>query len=185
MRSENKRACHDDVRDCRDAFACGHLFSLVPTSSRITRAGKISRSYLSREYTANGTKRGIERKRKRGENTRVIPVNFREIALTSFSRGHIAIANAARPPRVHFMADSATNFTDAATNIAIGNSFWIPWWCRCRNFRSRRIYRARTQRQRRPGPSSPHMFSPLGPFLSAGPFSLLLEETVPVRNETG
>lgn len=28
-------------------------------------------------------------------NTRVIPANFREIALTSFSRGHIAIA--ARP----------------------------------------------------------------------------------------
>lgn len=64
------------------------------------------------------------REKRRGRNTRVIPANFREIALTSFSRGHIAMAP--RSPRVHFTADSAMNFTDAATNIAIGNSFRIP-----------------------------------------------------------
>lgn len=66
---------------------------------------------------------GKEGEEKEDGSTRVIPTNFHEIALTSFSRGHIAIAIAARPPRVYFTADSATNFTDAATNIAIGNSF--------------------------------------------------------------
>lgn len=114
--NENKRTCRDNMID--------HLFSCELATNAAAKL--VAHIFLPRAHPYGKEKKGTkERKRKRmGEgSTRVIPTNFREIALTSFSRGHIAIATAARPPRVHFTADSATNFTDAATNIAIGNSF--------------------------------------------------------------
>jgi len=119
--NENKRACRErgEMRS-RPSALLSRLRVLV--SSVLAKL----HAHIFRARAERGKKRGTERsgrerERKGDGNTRVIPGNFREIALTSFSRGHTAIATL--QPRVHFTADSATNFTDAATNIAIGNSF--------------------------------------------------------------
>lgn len=56
----------------------------------------IAHIFLARTFAfmQRGKKEQKSEREREDESTRVIPTNFHEIALTSFSRGHIAIATA-------------------------------------------------------------------------------------------
>lgn len=154
------------------------------------------------EQKRSGEKREREREReKRGrKHTRVIPANFREIALTSFSRGHTAIATLppVRPGSILRLTQQRISPTRQRILLLVTVSEYRGYR---RNFRPRRIYRARARRrrrrrQRKPGrgftahvfasEGSPSLSLFLAPVLSVSLDGVILaEETVPVRNETG
>ena len=118
----------------RVANRIGEMHSRCSLPSRHRHVGSFS--YCLRELAsllaklhAHIFRARVRRKKKKGAETHACNSgefwwNCTHVVL---SRAHCHCHTAAHPPRVHFTADSATNFTDAATNIAIGNSFWIPW----------------------------------------------------------
>lgn len=204
MRSRGKRK---QTRACRERRE-----RRCSRSSVISRTRAGSRAARSRNCTlvsfARARARGRPRKEKKasGENgeergrkhTRVISANFREIALTSFSRGHTAIATPppVRPGSILRLTQQRISPTRQRILLLVTVSEYHGYR---RNFRPRRIYRARARRRRKPRKGSPHMFSPLRVVPLSLSFSLththtlsrsldgviLAEETVPVRNETG
>lgn len=168
------------------------FLSLVRASPRATHSRNcslVSFARASAERKKGGTERRAREKRGR-KHTRVIPANFREIALTSFSRGHTAIATLppVRPGSILRLTQQRISPTRQRILLLVTVSEYRGYR---RNFRPRRIYRARARWRRKPRPGSPHLFSPL----RAVPLSLffspsldgviLAEETVSVRNETG
>lgn len=179
----------------RPACEAGETKTNARVASAETRfRGDLALAKLHARSCARGKreKKGTESGEKKGrKHTRVISANFREIALTSFSLGHTAIATPppVRPGSILRLTQQRISPTRQRILLLVTVSEYRGYR---RNFRPRRIYRARARwRRRKPRPGSPHMFSPLrGQFLSLClSFSLdgviLAEETVPVRNETG